>query len=65
MKVTIGLREVQPWGTPEWVTVRATKTLDLYSVIFDPHKFDIVASNDEELIDRITKKLRVLMQKAP
>jgi precorrin-2 methylase len=56
---------VAPWGTPETVTVRATKTLDLYSVIFDPHKFDIAAANDEELMDRITKKLRVLMQKAP
>jgi hypothetical protein len=65
MKVTLGLREVQPWGSTEIVTVRATKTLDLYSIIFDPHKFDIAAANDEELMDRITKKLRVLMQKAP
>ena len=65
MKVALGLREVQPWGTPELVTVRATKTRDLYSIIFDPHKFDIGAANDEELMDRITKKLRVLMQKAP
>ena len=65
MRVTIGLREVRPSGTVEWVTVRTTKTPDVYSIIFDPHKFDITAADDVELIDRITKKLRVLMQKAP
>jgi hypothetical protein len=65
MQVTTGLREVRPWGTVEWVTVRATKTPDLYSIIFDPHKFDLIAADDEELIDRITKRLRVLMRKAP
>lgn len=65
MRVTIGLREVRPFGPVEVVTVRTTKAPDVYSIIFDPHKFDITAASDEELIDRITKKLRVLMQKAP
>ena len=65
MRVTTGLREVRPWGTVERVTVRATKTPDLYSIIFDPHKFELTATDDDELMERITKKLRVLMQKAP
>ena len=65
MLVTTGLRQVRPFGSVEWVDVRVTSALNRYSVICDPHKFTVAATNDDELLDRITKQLQACLRKAP
>jgi hypothetical protein len=59
MPITTGLVSIQPWGTIEWVTVRATSTPDRYRVVYDNRDlFEVTASEQADLLDKIAKGWR-------
>jgi hypothetical protein len=59
MPVTTGLVRIKPWGTPEWVTVRATSKPDRYRVVFDNKDlFEVSATTQPELEEKIIKAWR-------
>ena len=61
MPITTGLVRIKPWNTIEWVTVRSSLIPDRYRIVRDNEDlFEISASNQTELLEKITKKWRAM-----
>jgi hypothetical protein len=59
MPITTGMVKIAPWGSIEWVTVRATETPDSYRVVYDTKElFKITATEQSDLVDKIEKGWR-------
>jgi hypothetical protein len=66
MPITTGLVSIKPWSTIEWVTVRSSSTPDLYRIVYDNKDlFKISATEQAELLEKITKKWRAMFPDGP
>jgi hypothetical protein len=65
MSVTTGLVCIQPWGTVEWVTVRHAG-VDAYRIVYDNKElFTVEATEQSELIEKISKGWRTMFPDSP
>jgi hypothetical protein len=66
MPVTTGLTHIKPWNSLEVVTVRATERPDIYRVVYNNKDLCEVSATDQpELIDKISKEFRRQFPDAP
>ena len=62
MPITTGLVRIKPWDTIEWVTVKSSQIPHRYQIVYEgKNLFEITATTQPEMLEKIRKKWRAVL----